>query len=68
MSHNKCCYEDLECFYGIPPYEDHVSRSSMVFYDWIVIKYGKETVSKCEKALTEEYFQNTGKILSGGGV
>lgn len=44
------CIANLKVFYGIDN-ENHVSRSSGIFYTWVVQRFGEKLVLECEKEL-----------------
>ena len=48
------CLTCLKVYYGIPPYEHHLSVGSGQFYQYIKLKYGKELLESCEKIIKEE--------------
>jgi hypothetical protein len=48
------CKDELKAYLGLPPYEEHISKDSGVFYQLLLYKYGRKMVEKCEKELKDD--------------
>lgn len=45
------CLEDLKVYYGLEPYEGHISNGSGTFYYWLKCIYSDNMIKKCEEIL-----------------
>lgn len=41
------CIDNLKAYLGMKPYENHISRGSGMFLDWLNKKYGSTLVDEC---------------------
>lgn len=51
MSRKTECLEDLKVFYGLFPYDDHISTGSGQYYYWLKTKYSENMIKICEEEL-----------------
>ena len=45
------CLEGLKVYYGLFPYDDHISTGSGSYYYWLKLLYGDDMIKKCEEEL-----------------
>lgn len=48
------CLDFLKTYYGMYPYEDHISRGSYLFYYWIEQRFEPSLIEECKQILREE--------------